>query len=215
MGNWSAGMVRYHEPIRGKGWRSMLKRHGSRVYLIDEFRTSSICPACNSSLEMFCKVPNPRPWRRKKNPKVICHGLLRCKNETCLKSVANYEDSKRRRLWNRDVAATLNMLHILFSLRNDKCIPERFRRSMPKAEAIPKRKATPKAKAAPKRKRKTAATTKRPAKRPLPSDGDSSSDGKPLIKLLKCTTLHDANLTSDPAIARASALMVQSTGQDA
>ncbi|KAJ2120453.1 hypothetical protein IW147_005066 [Coemansia sp. RSA 720] len=28
MGNWSAPMARYHEPIRGKGWRTLLKRGG-------------------------------------------------------------------------------------------------------------------------------------------------------------------------------------------
>ncbi|KAJ1819047.1 hypothetical protein LPJ75_001282, partial [Coemansia sp. RSA 2598] len=39
MGNWSAAMVRYHEPIHGKGWRKVLKNLGFKVYLLDEFRT--------------------------------------------------------------------------------------------------------------------------------------------------------------------------------
>ncbi|KAJ2471960.1 hypothetical protein IWW56_006235, partial [Coemansia sp. RSA 2131] len=40
MGNWSASMTRYHEPIRGKGWRTLLKRGGFTVYLINEHLTS-------------------------------------------------------------------------------------------------------------------------------------------------------------------------------
>ncbi|KAJ1722080.1 hypothetical protein LPJ61_005967, partial [Coemansia biformis] len=55
MGDWSAPMARYHEPIRGKGMRAMLKREGFEVYLIKEFRTSSLCPACLTGvLKLFC-----------------------------------------------------------------------------------------------------------------------------------------------------------------
>jgi hypothetical protein len=78
MGNWSAPHVRYQEPIRGVGFRRLLKKNGFRVYLIDEFRTSRCCPACeHTSLETFKQVPNPRPYRQQANPRVIRHGLLR------------------------------------------------------------------------------------------------------------------------------------------
>ncbi|KAJ2809341.1 hypothetical protein H4R20_000151 [Coemansia guatemalensis] len=79
-----------------------------------------------------------------------------------------------------------NMLHILFSLRTDKCILEHFRRSMPKAKAIPKSKTAPRAK----RKSKTATTMKRPAKRPKPDDDD-----QPLIKLLTLAAPCNSNST--------------------
>ncbi|KAJ2824768.1 hypothetical protein FBU31_003905, partial [Coemansia sp. 'formosensis'] len=36
MGNWFASKTKYHEPIRGKSWRDLFKRHGFRVFLIDE-----------------------------------------------------------------------------------------------------------------------------------------------------------------------------------
>ncbi|KAJ2236119.1 hypothetical protein IWW45_002040 [Coemansia sp. RSA 485] len=78
MGNWPAGMVRYHEPIRGKGWRRVLKQHGFQVYLIDEFQSSSICPVCNHGLETFRYVRNLRSWQLDNNPWAKCHGLLRC-----------------------------------------------------------------------------------------------------------------------------------------
>ncbi|KAJ2240542.1 hypothetical protein GGI13_007636, partial [Coemansia sp. RSA 455] len=43
VGNWSASMAKYHEPIRGKSWRDLFKRFGFLVYLINEFRTSCVC----------------------------------------------------------------------------------------------------------------------------------------------------------------------------
>ena len=77
IGNWSAPMVKYQEPTRSKGLINMLKKNGFTVYLIDEFKTSSVCPKCEGDLENFKFIPNPRPYRRKKQPTVLCHGLLR------------------------------------------------------------------------------------------------------------------------------------------
>ncbi|KAJ2266117.1 hypothetical protein EV176_005713 [Coemansia sp. RSA 451] len=76
MGNWGAPMTRFHEPIRGKGWRRLLKHAGFEVYLIDEHRTSSLCPNCEEHITTFLDVPNPRPWMRPRRPIVKCHGLL-------------------------------------------------------------------------------------------------------------------------------------------
>ncbi|KAI9248328.1 hypothetical protein EDC94DRAFT_684659, partial [Helicostylum pulchrum] len=59
-----------------------------------------------------------------KNPTVICHGLLRCTNENCLKD--SKESLVRRRFYNRDMAATLNFRHILFSLQENGIRPERL-----------------------------------------------------------------------------------------
>ncbi|KAI9310371.1 hypothetical protein BX666DRAFT_1870125 [Dichotomocladium elegans] len=36
--------------------------------------------------------------------------------------------SRQRRLWNRDLAACLNMHHIVRNLRSDGSVPQRFRR---------------------------------------------------------------------------------------
>ncbi|KAI8086987.1 uncharacterized protein B0P05DRAFT_578154 [Gilbertella persicaria] len=112
IGNWSAGNVKFHEPIRGVGMRRMLQKEGFLVHLIDEFRTSSICPVCKGDLETFKEVVNPRPFRREKYPTFIDDICMssRCKNVQCLK--------EGRRLWNRDLLATLNFCEILFSLRN-------------------------------------------------------------------------------------------------
>ncbi|KAJ2095577.1 hypothetical protein IW146_005825 [Coemansia sp. RSA 922] len=61
-GNWSASMVRFHAPIRGRGWRKKFKRIGFSTYLFDEFRTSKTCPGCDGDLHK-CKVID-NPWTR-------------------------------------------------------------------------------------------------------------------------------------------------------
>ncbi|KAJ2542725.1 hypothetical protein GGF49_002675, partial [Coemansia sp. RSA 1853] len=53
MGNWSAPMTRFHEPIRGKGWRTLLKHSGFTVYLIDEYSASKTCLNCFGSVMDF------------------------------------------------------------------------------------------------------------------------------------------------------------------
>ncbi|KAI9316041.1 hypothetical protein BX666DRAFT_1814842, partial [Dichotomocladium elegans] len=92
------------------------------VFRIDEYKTSKRCPTClNESLSTYKRVPNPRPARRGREERwrseVICHGLL--SHQNC---------SPQRRVWNRDLAACLNMHHIIRSLRSDGSVPQRFRR---------------------------------------------------------------------------------------
>ncbi|RCH99918.1 hypothetical protein CU097_014140 [Rhizopus azygosporus] len=123
VGNWSAPNVKYQEPIRNKGLLKMLQKNAFKVYLIDEFRTSSFCPVCEKSLEKFKTIRNPRPHKREKMPTVLCHGLLRCENLRCLN-----EHNDKRRLWNRDLVATLNFRKILTSLRNNGKRPVLFSR---------------------------------------------------------------------------------------
>ncbi|KAJ1786824.1 hypothetical protein LPJ59_005852 [Coemansia sp. RSA 2399] len=136
IGNWSASMTRYHEPIRGKGMRRMLKRHKLKVVLIDEYRTSKTCPACNGLIERFIHVPNPRPFRAKKRPTVWCNGLLRCTSKECITWVTQNSSRKVRepewvadgRYWNRDTAAALNFRRMVRSLIATRSIPAPFRR---------------------------------------------------------------------------------------
>ncbi|KAJ2666361.1 hypothetical protein IW148_001080 [Coemansia sp. RSA 1199] len=157
MGNWSAPMTRFHEPIRGKGWRTLLKRGGFDVYLIDEYLTSKTCPNCFGRLSNTHDVPNPRPRRRRSQPKVKCHGLLSCTSEACLKFFDTYDhkrgylgkkkgekegkkkDEVIERLWNRDLAAVLNFRHILFSLRETGTVPTRFQRGQPTEAPKPRK----------------------------------------------------------------------------
>ncbi|KAJ1893759.1 hypothetical protein LPJ81_005309 [Coemansia sp. IMI 209127] len=92
-------MIQYHEPIRGKGMRRMLKRHKLKVVLIDEYRTSKTkgCIAWvtqNSS-------------RKAHEPEWVADG----------------------RYWNRDTAAVLNFRHMVRSLIATRTVPNPFRRN--------------------------------------------------------------------------------------
>ncbi|KAJ2142654.1 hypothetical protein IW142_004172, partial [Coemansia sp. RSA 564] len=142
IGDWSAPMNRFHEPIRGKSWRMLLKRGGFEVYLIKEYLTSKTCPNCYGQLSNTRYVPNPRPFRHTKRPMVKCHGLLSCQSEKCLESIGKIEDEKEgekedekkekvQQWWNCDLAAVLNFRHILFSLRETGFAPTRFQRKQP------------------------------------------------------------------------------------
>ncbi|KAJ2481478.1 hypothetical protein IWW56_001699 [Coemansia sp. RSA 2131] len=156
MGNWSAPMAKFHEPISGKGWRTLLKRAGFDVYLIDEYLTSKTCPNCEERISTFLNVPNPRPFRRTKRPMVKCHGLLGCQSQTCVEFFNTYqrgylgkkesesEGEKKGgvnwRLWNCDLAAVLNFRKILFSLRETGTVPTCFQRKQQPTEAPKTRK---------------------------------------------------------------------------
>ncbi|KAG1047429.1 hypothetical protein G6F43_010119 [Rhizopus delemar] len=95
-------------------------------------------------LDNWSAGKSPRPYQREKYPIADRHGLLRCKNQQCLKTVTSTIEATDkvplRRLWNRDMAATLNFRHILFSLRANGERPERFCRSKKLLSTGPKRK---------------------------------------------------------------------------
>ncbi|KAJ2397733.1 hypothetical protein GGI23_003429 [Coemansia sp. RSA 2559] len=135
IGNWSASMTRFHEPICGIGMRCMLRRHKLKVVLIDKYCTSQMCPACDSKLKKFLWVLNPRPFWVKKHPEVWCHGLLRCMSKECISWVMQNSGRKAHepewvadgRYWNRDTAAMLNFHCIVCSLVATCMIPKPFR----------------------------------------------------------------------------------------
>ncbi|KAJ2369550.1 hypothetical protein H4S01_000936 [Coemansia sp. RSA 2610] len=104
IGDWNAPHMKHQEPIRGKGMRQTLKRMGFEVYLIDEFRTSKLCPDCHGQLQYVKKVTNPRPRKRPtgkgkqpdtgsagsendERPLVPRHGLLGCTSKQCQEQV--------------------------------------------------------------------------------------------------------------------------------
>ncbi|KAJ2467194.1 hypothetical protein GGI03_001696 [Coemansia sp. RSA 2337] len=132
VGNWSASMTKYHEPIRGKSWRDRFKRFGFLVYLINEFWMSCVCPECDKSLETFKTVRNPRPFQRNNHPPVTCNGLLRCTNQECLWTVDKYKGSSEWRLFNRNEAAVMNFWRIIDSLCETGDIPQALKRSTPR-----------------------------------------------------------------------------------
>jgi transposase len=93
-GDWEQKQHRkFKEPVKGKGFRKMFRQAGfTKLYLIDEFRTSQRCWGCkerNGILSTF---------RYDKRGRNLVHGLLKC--GTCNK------------LWNRDANASRNIRDI-------------------------------------------------------------------------------------------------------
>ncbi|KAJ2654856.1 hypothetical protein IWW48_005860 [Coemansia sp. RSA 1200] len=125
LGDWSAPMSKFHEPIKGIGLRRSFQRHGFRLLMIREAFTSTWCPHCEDGrLERYKWVSNPRPWMYKRHPTVMCHGLLRCPAPTRLDE--NGKETGRRRHYNRDLAAVLNFRLIAESLAEGKGSPSAF-----------------------------------------------------------------------------------------
>ena len=99
-GDWSQLHHRkYKEPVKGKGFRTMFRRNGYDVFLVDEHRSSVQCSDCCDESARCYKFrrrldPNDKKPPSKRHIHKI-HGLLVC--NTC------------SRLWNRDINAPLNM----------------------------------------------------------------------------------------------------------
>ena len=91
--------MKFKEPIKGKGMRTLFKKNGYKTYLVDEFRTSCKCSKCNGGkCEKFMVRENPKPFCD--NLRLV-HGLLSCKN------CAN--------VWNRDCNGATNIYKIAYN----------------------------------------------------------------------------------------------------
>jgi hypothetical protein len=114
MGDYSQKNMKFLEPSKGKSIRRLFTRHGYKLYLVNEFRTS--CRMFDQGVEMetFKKAPNPKPLKmRGKNGKAIItrHGLLRSKICTNITNGAtSKEDVFTHTLMNRNLNGSLNIL---------------------------------------------------------------------------------------------------------
>ena len=77
-GDWEQRQqMKYKEPTKGKGMRSLFRKCGYNTYLVDEFRSSCKCSQCNGGeCKNFLMVDNPKSYR---NNQQMCWGLLKCK----------------------------------------------------------------------------------------------------------------------------------------
>ncbi|KAJ2258857.1 hypothetical protein GGI13_000343 [Coemansia sp. RSA 455] len=128
-GNWSASMVVNHAPIRGRSWHKMFKKFVFPTYLFDEYRSSKICPKCDGELGKFKWIRNPRPYRRLRNPRVLCHGLLQCQICRYERTNGDNETISEPCVFNRDMAAVLNFRRIVKYYIEHGDVPEVFWRN--------------------------------------------------------------------------------------
>ena len=103
------------EPTLGKGMRTIFRKRGYKVFLINERATSKTCCICYADNEYnFLKRKDPRPWMEEKEQDVW--GLSRCTNGNC------------RAIHNRDHCSSSNILsitkHYMDPVRNN--IPDPF-----------------------------------------------------------------------------------------
>lgn len=113
------------EPTIDTGLRSLFRRNGFELRLIDEHRTSCRCHLCGRPTETYLTIPNPKPWKRHESK--LCHGLLRCQSPERTTD-ATVETCRGRSGWNRDRVATENMLSAVQAQMRGEGRPKHLRR---------------------------------------------------------------------------------------
>ncbi|KAI8823094.1 uncharacterized protein EV422DRAFT_577406, partial [Fimicolochytrium jonesii] len=87
LGDWSdAGKtMRFQESSKTKGFRTLFARNSIPCYLLDEYRTSSVCPDCHGRVKKNIRRRlSPRPWQARKGRMEFVHGLVGCPNPECI-----------------------------------------------------------------------------------------------------------------------------------
>ena len=103
IGDWEQKKhCKFKEPVKGNGFRSTPRKGGFKVYLVNEFCTSCQCSYCKLDTAKCGKFrerldPNTKKDDSNRHLRLV-HGLLVCKT--------------RKRFWNQDVNAAINIAHI-------------------------------------------------------------------------------------------------------
>jgi len=115
-GDWEQKkQMKFKEPTKGKGMRSLFRKYKYKVFLVDEYRTSCRCFKCQGECKNCVSVKDPRPF--KDGSLRLVHGLLRCKNVNC------------SCFWNRDCNGASNIYICAFNSINGLDRPEYLRRT--------------------------------------------------------------------------------------
>ncbi|KAI8818076.1 uncharacterized protein EV422DRAFT_499567 [Fimicolochytrium jonesii] len=105
-------------------FRTLFARNSIPCYLLDEYRTSSVCPDCHGRVKKNIRQRlSSRPWQARKGRMEFVHGLVGCPNPECInQDWAPFEIPGRRplrlrmKVHNRDVLSTKNFLSIVRSV---------------------------------------------------------------------------------------------------
>jgi len=129
MGDWSKTSIKGLPPTKGKGLRTMFRKYGIPVLLVNEYNTSKKLYQTGQELENFLKI-------RLKNKIRECHGLLRSKSAIISKS------GQWLQIVNRDINGALNIrMKGECELRN-KIVPDYLRPSKQNTSKVPVNKPT-------------------------------------------------------------------------
>ena len=105
--------MKFKEPVKGRGIRTLFKNNGYKLFLVDEFRTSCKCAKCEGGdCKKFMLRESPKPYRTNLS---LVHGLLSCKN------CAN--------VWNRDRNGAINIYKIAHGIIHNNKRPNYLCRS--------------------------------------------------------------------------------------
>jgi transposase len=115
IGDWEQRkQMKFKEPTLGVGMRTLFRKNGYKVYLVDEYRTSCRCSKCDGGIcEKFLVRENPKP---KKSDLRLVWGLLRCKNGCGT--------------WNRDRNSASNIYKIAYNAIHNVARPSYLCRTM-------------------------------------------------------------------------------------
>jgi len=115
IGDWEQRkQMKFKEPTIGIGMRTLFRKNGYKVYLVDEYRTSCRCSKCDGGIcEKFMVRENPKP---KKSDLRLVWGLLRCKNGCGT--------------WNRDRNSASNIYKIAYNAIHNVTRPSYLCRTM-------------------------------------------------------------------------------------
>ena len=98
--------MKFQKATKNRGFIELFRKNKMKLFHIDEYKTSSICPDCDNEISKNIKKrPSSRPWKNGKREKV--HGLLGCRNQNCLKQNCEWK------FWNRDMLSVRNMQRIV------------------------------------------------------------------------------------------------------
>ena len=113
IGDWAQKQhSKFKEPTKGKGFRKLFRNAGYKVFLVDEYHTSSKSFIDGRDNETFRKRENPRPWKTDVRKQ---HGLLR---------TTYVQDSESKCvLTNRDFNGSMNILKHAYNVLHNIPLP--------------------------------------------------------------------------------------------
>ncbi|KAI8817267.1 uncharacterized protein EV422DRAFT_509100 [Fimicolochytrium jonesii] len=115
LGDWSdAGKtMRFQESSKTKGFRTLFARNNIPCYLLDEYRTSSVCPDCHGRVKknIRCRLSS-QPWLGGLNGKKGKNGICPWIDWTPFEIPGRQPLRLRMKVHNWDVLSTKNFLSI-------------------------------------------------------------------------------------------------------